>query len=68
LKLKNRQKVDSILKEMNDNPEIKVFNLLNENKLDINDIISKANLRNSFDNLKLENDKLEVEFFLCKGR
>jgi hypothetical protein len=64
--LTNRQNIDFILKENDDNLEsIKVMDLIKENKIDINDITSKVILKNDLDNLKLKYDKLEVECF-CK--
>jgi hypothetical protein len=62
--LTNRQKIDFILKENDDNLKfLKVMDLLKENKININDITSKIILKSDFDNLKLEYDKLEVECF-----
>jgi hypothetical protein len=64
LKLKNRQKIDAILKENSDNPDImEVIDLVSNKKINVNDIISKVNLKNNFDNLKLDYDDMELKFF-----
>ena len=67
LKLRNRQKIDSILKENNDDPAIiEIIDLLSKNEININDITSQNGLRKDFDTLKLQYNKLDVECFCTK--
>jgi hypothetical protein len=63
--LKNRQHADSILREHENElePFVKIFNILKEKKINMNDFISKIDLTNDINNLKSEKEQLELDIF-----